>query len=110
MRELVLPQLEKERQAKTIGKGLDAKVTLTGSHRLLTDAQIHREVLRELLNVSQLEVHSEPGDAEPTLNIVVGKALGSKCERCWHWEEDVGEVTEHPTLCGRCVTAVTSAP
>jgi len=48
------------------------------------------------------------------LNITVGepvsfkvtKADGQKCERCWHWETDVGSQAEHPTLCGRCVEAV----
>lgn len=106
LRELVLPSLEKERQAKTIGKSLEAKVTLTGSNPLLTDAKTHLAALRELLNVSQLEVHVAPANGEPTLDIVVGKALGQKCERCWHCEEDVGVATKHPTLCGRCVEAV----
>lgn len=106
LRELVLPSLEKERQAKTIGKSLEAKVTLTGSNPLLTDAKTHLAALRELLNVSQLEAHVTPGNGEPTLDIVVGKALGQKCERCWHCEEDVGVATKHPTLCGRCVEAV----
>ena len=32
---LALPDLEKERQAKTIGKALEAKVTLTGYQRLV---------------------------------------------------------------------------
>ncbi len=106
LRELVLPSLEKERQAKTIGKSLEAKVALTGSNPLLIDAKTHLAALRELLNVSQLEAHVTPGNGEPTLDIVVGKALGQKCERCWHCEEDVGVATKHPTLCGRCVEAV----
>ena len=106
LRELVLPSLEKERQAKTIGKSLEAKVTLTGSNPLLVDAKTHLAALRELLNVSQLEAHVTPGNGDPTLDIVVGKALGQKCERCWHCEEDVGVATKHPTLCGRCVEAV----
>jgi isoleucyl-tRNA synthetase len=106
LRERVLPEIEKERQAKVIGKALEARVALSGSDPLLLDAKTHLEACRELLNVSQLEVHAEPGNGEPTLNIVVTKALGQKCERCWHWEEDVGEVTEHPTICGRCVEAV----
>jgi len=59
-----------------------------------------------LLNVSQLEVHVTPGNGEPTLNVAVSKAAGQKCERCWHWEEDVGSAKDHPTLCGRCVEAV----
>ena len=25
-----------------------------------------------------------------------------KCERCWHYSDDVGQDTAHPTLCGRC--------
>ncbi|REJ62006.1 MAG: hypothetical protein DWQ28_12195, partial [Proteobacteria bacterium] len=29
-----------------------------------------------------------------------------KCERCWHRRDDVGSYTEHPTLCGRCVSNV----
>jgi isoleucyl-tRNA synthetase len=109
LRELVLPSLEKERQAKTIGKSLEAKVTLTGSNPLLTDAKTHLAAFRELLNVSQLEVHVAPGNGEPTLDIVVSKALGQKCERCWHWEEDVGAEPKHPTICGRCVEAVGAA-
>ena len=109
LRELILPHLEKERQAKTIGKSLDAKVVLNGSNPLLIDAKTHAGALRELLNVSQLEVHVTPGNGEPTLDVTVTKNLGQKCERCWHWEEDVGVVTEHPTICGRCVEAVKPA-
>jgi isoleucyl-tRNA synthetase len=109
LRELVLPSLEKERQAKTIGKSLEAKIALTGSNPLLVDAKAHLAALREILNVSQLEVHLTPGNGEPTLDIVVSKALGQKCERCWHWEEDVGEEPKHPTICGRCVEAITAS-
>jgi isoleucyl-tRNA synthetase len=104
IRELVLPELEKERQAKNVGKALDAKVTISGGNPMLADGKAHLEALRELLNVSQLEVHVLPNGTE--VSIMVSKALGQKCERCWHWEEDVGEVVEHPTICGRCVEAV----
>ncbi|MGA2870446.1 MAG: zinc finger domain-containing protein [Verrucomicrobiota bacterium] len=37
---------------------------------------------------------------------LVTKAEGQKCERCWHWEMDIGQNAEHPTICGRCVEAV----
>jgi isoleucyl-tRNA synthetase len=110
LRELVLPSLEKERQGKTIGKSLDAKVILRGSDPLLIDAKTHLEALRELLNVSQLEAHVEPANGATTLDILVTRASGQKCERCWHWEEDVGAIAAHPTICGRCVEAVTAAP
>ena len=28
----------------------------------------------------------------------------TKCERCWHYVEDVGADPAHPTICGRCVS------
>jgi len=27
-----------------------------------------------------------------------------KCERCWHYRDDVGHDAAHPTLCGRCTS------
>jgi isoleucyl-tRNA synthetase len=100
IREKVLPELERARQAKKIGKALEARLLLRGGEcaAVSTDA----EALRELLNVSQLIL--EPAEGE--LTIEVAQAAGSKCGRCWHWETDVGSHTDHPSLCGRCVTAV----
>jgi isoleucyl-tRNA synthetase len=103
LRELALPELEKARQAKQIGKALEAKLTFAGSSPALTAAQAHLESLRELLNVSQLEV--QPG-GDGAVTVAVSKAAGQKCERCWHWETDVGSHPEHPTVCARCVSAV----
>jgi isoleucyl-tRNA synthetase len=102
LRELALPELEKARKAKEIGKALDAKLVLSGADSRLEVAKTELEALRELLNVSQLEVHS----GADGVAITVSKAAGEKCERCWHWETDVGVNGEHPTLCGRCVRAI----
>jgi isoleucyl-tRNA synthetase len=107
LRERVLPELEKARQAKLIGKSLEAKVTLGGKAELLSAAQRHAETFRELLNVSQLHF-SGPAAAE--LDVQVAKAEGTKCERCWHFELNVGVVPEHPAICGRCVEAVKQVP
>jgi isoleucyl-tRNA synthetase len=103
LRELALPALEKARQAKTIGKALEAKLVFAGGNPSLREGQAHAADLRELLNVSQLDFRPE-GDAASSAS--VSKADGTKCERCWHWETDVGANAEHPTLCGRCVAAV----
>jgi isoleucyl-tRNA synthetase len=63
---------------------------------------LFKKELSELLNVSQFEIILE-GDA---LTVQVEHADGQKCERCWHWETDIGKNPEHPTICGRCVEAV----
>src|SRR5262249_11296759 len=97
--------LEKARQAKHIGKALEAKLILTGTEPALTNAKTHSESLRELLNVSQLEL--SPATDEH-LSVSITKAPGQKCERCWHWEADIGSTPAHPTICARCVKAVQS--
>jgi isoleucyl-tRNA synthetase len=105
LRQLALPELEQARQAKIIGKALEAKLTLTGSGSVLAEARSHSEALREILNVSQLEFQTSKDDQ---VTSAVSKADGQKCERCWHWETDVGSHPEHPTICARCVKAVLS--
>jgi len=103
LRELALPELEKARQTKQIGKALEAKLIINGSGQLSAEAKLNLDSLRELVNVSQVEIANGGGE---TVFATVGKADGQKCERCWHWEMDLGQNTEHPTLCGRCVKAV----
>ncbi|MEO1862173.1 MAG: class I tRNA ligase family protein, partial [Verrucomicrobiia bacterium] len=106
IRERTLPMLEEARQAKQIGKSLEACVTLTGSGRELEIAQAHGEDLRELINVSELKL--ETGEGEE-LQVAVTNAEGEKCERCWRWEPTVGSHDDHATLCTRCVEAVNQA-
>ena len=104
----VLPELEKARQSKTIGKALDAKIELLGFTTDALEVQSrYAKELQELLNVSQLAVIPTTRPEGTAAWIPqVKKADGQKCERCWHWEMDIGQSTEHPTLCGRCVEAV----
>ncbi len=103
LRELALPVLETARQAKEIGKALEARLTFTGDGPLMLDARLNLDSLRELLNVSQVQLAEETG---AVVVASVARAEGQKCERCWHWETDIGQRAEHPTLCGRCVAAV----
>jgi len=98
-RETLLPELEKARQTKTIGKALDAKIEIVIPQ--VQNQFSDRNLLRELLNVSELKMKV----GEP-ISHSVSKADGQKCERCWHWETDVGSNPEHPTICSRCVEAV----
>ena len=38
------------------------------------------------------------------LAVAVAPSSARKCERCWHWRDDVGDDRAHPALCGRCVS------
>jgi isoleucyl-tRNA synthetase len=112
VREQVLPELEKARQAKSIGKALEARIELELPE---ADANAIRGLvgeLQELLNLSGLKLAPAPSvpatDTPPAPIMRVVAADGTKCERCWHWETDVGQHAAHPTLCGRCVEAIQS--
>ena len=97
-----------ERKVKNIGKALDGKISITCvNHPDIEVLEKNAEVLRELINVSQLTV-SRRGMGIPgsSLETQSSHADGQKCERCWHWEMDIGKNPEHPTICGRCIEAV----
>lgn len=101
IRDKVLGSLESARGEKLIGSSLEAKVILTtdaGTTRFLLD---YYEQLRYIFIVSQVEVHE--GDA---LNVMIVKADGDKCERCWNYSVKVGESNRFPTCCERCVEAL----
>ena len=40
-----------------------------------------------------------------TLSVRVAPVDAPKCERCWHWRDDVGNDPARPELCGRCTDA-----
>ena len=51
-----------------------------------------------------------PSSTELGITIGIAKAAGHKCERCWHYETDIGDHAAHPTLCGRCVAVLAQNP
>ena len=97
--------LEEARVAKTIGKPLEAKVTLYADGELADFLKLVENELPEIFITSAVEIASGSGsfngDVEG-LSITVGKADGQKCERCWKYSNTVGECADHPTLCKRC--------
>ncbi|MGE7089989.1 isoleucine--tRNA ligase [Lysinibacillus sp. NPDC048646] len=111
VRDDILKALEEARNAKTIGKSLEAKVTVYAKEdvsALLNDANID---FAQLSIVSNLEV--APFEAAPAealalehASIVVEKATGEKCERCWSISQTVGTNAAHPTVCARCAEVV----
>ncbi|MFL0792256.1 MAG: zinc finger domain-containing protein, partial [Prochlorococcus sp.] len=62
----------------------------------------------------QLQLGGEPwaevlaSQTTELATIEVARARGHKCDRCWHYEHDIGHHQEHPSLCGRCVTVLNS--
>ena len=105
-REFLFPFIEAERQKKVIGKNLESKVELQGTGFSMPSARHGLEEFKELLGVSQLSLELIERPNPESVSCMITKAAGQKCERCWHWEAEVGTNTLHPTLCSRCVGAV----
>jgi isoleucyl-tRNA synthetase len=105
VRSEVLVSLEAARQAKLVGKGLDAQVRLEASEPTLSLLQRYESSLKELFNVSQVTVaHIEHPNGET--RVTTSAAEGLKCERCWNYTTDVGKDSRFPTVCLRCAEAL----
>jgi isoleucyl-tRNA synthetase len=94
--------LEEARNAKTIGKSLEAKMIIKCSGELYSKYTALAGELKDILIVSGVEVAE--GEGETVYE--VAKADGDKCERCWCYSCYVGTNSAHPTLCERCAIAV----
>ena len=103
IREQVLKALEEARNAKQIGKGLEAQVKLTATGPLYSLLSRYRDQLRYLFIVSQVTLEEKPsGNGTGSVSVQVSKADGKKCERCWNYSIHVGEDPSYPTICERC--------
>ena len=116
IRALVLSALEQQRRDKVIGSSLDARVVLHAVPVLHGFLQAYADELPTLFIVSQVALRSTENpagekhlesDGALGMSVNVVKAEGEKCERCWNYRASVGGVPEHPTLCDRCIEAVT---
>ncbi|MDP3730118.1 MAG: isoleucine--tRNA ligase, partial [Candidatus Omnitrophota bacterium] len=98
MREEVLKSLEEKRSTGGIGSGLEASVTIaTDDPELKKILNEKKDFLRYLFIVSNVELK----DGESA--VLIEKAPGSKCSRCWNYSPKVGSHKDHPALCERCV-------
>jgi isoleucyl-tRNA synthetase len=103
IRDEALKSLEDSRKAKQIGKALDARLVLEVPDELGTLLERYQGSLKELLNVSQVEVMIGPS---PRVIATTRLADGKKCERCWNYSVHVGEDRRWPTVCERCSAAL----
>ena len=61
--------------------------------------------ISDLFIVSQTKFVSDELSESDIKGISIGvvKALGKKCERCWKYHEEVGNDSEYPDVCPRCL-------
>ena len=99
--------LEEARAAKTVGKSLDAEVTLYFSGEAKqTLAELADMDLANLCIVSALDTKEGPGEGfagESGVTVAVRPSQAPKCSRCWTHSPLVDPETE---LCPRCAAVL----
>jgi len=110
----VQKQLEEARVAGKIGSSLQAEVEIRASGDKLELLQSLQDDLRFVLITSSAVVTPVAAAADEA--VMVTPSAHAKCERCWHYRDDVGRDdtgtdvagagagAAHPGLCGRCVS------
>jgi isoleucyl-tRNA synthetase len=96
--------IENLRAAGQVGASLQAEIDLTApaaDHALL--ASLGADI-KFVFITSKVTLHA--GEA---LAVQVTASQATKCERCWHYADDVGHDADHPTICGRCVSNLQGA-
>jgi len=111
IRRVVTGALELERAEKRIGSSLQASPTVYTSEE--GKALFDGLDAAELFITSGVEFSTgEAPEGAFTIEDITGTAVvsdlasGEKCERCYQFLEEVGQNTEHPTVCRRCIDAV----
>jgi len=99
LRDLVNKDIENLRAAGQVGSSLQAHVILYLPPQDFALIDGLGEDARFVFITSQLRCL-----ASDVLRIEVVPSTAPKCERCWHYRDDVGHDSAHPTLCGRCTS------
>jgi isoleucyl-tRNA synthetase len=99
VRDVANKEIEALRAAGQVGSSLQANLTISAAgddHALLATLG---DDLRFVTITSQALLAEGPA-----LAVTVTPSGATKCERCWHWRDDVGHDPAHPSICGRCTS------
>lgn len=105
--------MEQMRNDKKIGASLEAEVVVFADEKTLNQLIQVQSELHFLWITSKVElrkIEDAPKDALDTeiknLKFMLNKSNNKKCSRCWHHNQSVGKNSNHPDICGRCVSNI----
>jgi len=99
LREKVQKEMEKARESRLVGNSLEAKLLFKAPEEVYDLLAEFKNDLPALFIVSEIQVEAL---AEGELQVLVERAEGQKCERCWNFSTSVGLDPDHPEVCARC--------
>lgn len=103
LRQDVSKALEEARASKLIGSSLEARIEIR-ANEVMVESLRQLEDAEGFFIVSQLALTSIPDD-QP-MEVLVSKAEGLKCPRCWIWSTGIGDSQRFPDVCPRCASVL----
>ncbi len=97
-------EIEALRAAEAVGSSLQAAITIHAPSAVANVLRTLGDEARFAFLVSSVTVV----DADE-LSVVAVASNGEKCERCWHYTNDVVHNDVHEGVCGRCVDNIDGA-
>ncbi|MEK7866880.1 MAG: isoleucine--tRNA ligase [Planctomycetota bacterium] len=108
-------EVEKLRNAKALGKSQEARIDLaTEDEELFGFLMSYEADLPSILLVSEVKLvkgalaGAGPGIDTPRLYVKGSRTPHARCVRCWSHRESVGRSSQHPLLCERCVSVIST--
>ena len=102
VREAMRKELEGLRTSGGIGSSLQAEVSIAADGAALAALKATGDELRFWLQTSAVKLVA----ASEGLKVAALASPHAKCDRCWHYREDVGTHAGHEIICGRCVSNI----
>ncbi len=105
IRDEVNRAIEAKRQDKTLGTSLAARLTIRARGDVWTLLDRYLDQLPMLFIVSRVDLDAGEGTG-PDFEVIVARADGEKCARCWRVVDAVSADSETDGLCSRCIEAL----
>jgi isoleucyl-tRNA synthetase len=100
VREEVNKRIEEVREEGKIGSSLQAQITIQTNKDILESLNRFKDDLKFIFISSDVTIKLHDDD----LNVEVTPSPYKKCERCWHYNESVGQNKQHASICKRCIS------
>ena len=106
LREQVLAEIEPLRTDKRIGSSLQARVVIAAPEAELSFLQTYAAQLPMLFIASHVDLRALPAGSGGQRRVVIERAEGVKCARCWRYVAAVSIEPAWEGLCERCREAL----
>lgn len=93
-------ELEDVRSAGKIGSALQAEVDVYAGGQDYALLKSLDDDMKFVFIVSRATLHEDA--SSEGVRFTIASSEHEKCERCWHYRDDVNQNPEHEGICGRC--------